>query len=101
MPVSRNYWYRIWGAHRHPFALKEAGLYSRRIDQRLRTYLVMEQHGPGKSHAPSQYDILREPTYKTRWIKTWNADSPIDTKRIFNEVRQKYKYENPYDEISK
>ncbi|CAF4350482.1 unnamed protein product, partial [Adineta steineri] len=40
MPVSRNYWYRIWGPHRHPFALKEAGLYSRRIDQRLRTQLV-------------------------------------------------------------
>ena len=46
-------------------------------------------------------DILREPKYKTRWIKTWNADSPIDTQRIFNEVRQKYKFENPYDEISK
>jgi len=61
----------------------------------------MEQHGPGKSPAPTQYQILQEPKYKTRWIKTWNADSPIDTQRIFNEVRQKYKFENPYDEIPK
>ena len=53
-----------------PFVLKEAGLYSRRIDQRLRTHLVMEQHGSGKSPAPTQYDILREPRYKTRWMKT-------------------------------
>ena len=82
-------------------ALKEADLYSRRIDQRWRTYLVMEHHGPGKSHGPSQYDILRQPRYKTRWIKTWNADSPIDTQRIFNEMRQRYKFENPYDEVSK
>lgn len=81
--------------------MKDAGLYSRRIDQRLRTHLVMEQHGTGKSPAPTQYDILKEPRYKTRWIRNWTADSPIDTKRIFNEVRQKYKFENPYDDISK
>ncbi|CAF0985403.1 unnamed protein product [Didymodactylos carnosus] len=78
---------QIWGYHRNPYVLKARGLYSRRIDQRLRTYLVMEHHGPGKSHAPTAYDVLREPRYKIKWEKDWNENTEIDKQSIFKEIK--------------
>ncbi|KAI3387554.1 hypothetical protein SNEBB_005316 [Seison nebaliae] len=64
---TQGNWYRIWGYWKSPYLMKAKGLWSSRQDQRLRTFLMM-QVGPGKSRGPSQYDLLKRPKYRVKYV---------------------------------
>ncbi len=66
---NHGFWYRINGYWRSFGFMRAMNLWSDRKEQQYKSYL-MAQHGKGKSRAKTIYEIVREPKYNIKWVRS-------------------------------